>query len=98
MLSPVFFSFYKTGVLGGGRRNAIMALNNIISSTLLLEQGPKGMSGYILLLSWFIEISELNANIVDTGQRSLSSASDLGLHCLPMSILWDAKLKWIKLI
>ena len=56
------------------------------------------MSGYILLLSWFIEISELNANILDTGQRSHSAASDLGLHCLPMSILWDAKLKWVKLI
>ena len=46
----------------------------------------------------FIQISELNANIVDTGQRSHSAASDLGLHCLPMSILWDAKLKWVKLI
>ena len=56
------------------------------------------MSGYILLLSWFIEISELNANIIDTGQRFHSAASDLGLHCLLMSILWDAKLKWVKLI
>ena len=25
-----------------------------------------------------------------------SAASDLGLHCLPMSLLWDARLKWVK--
>ena len=56
------------------------------------------MFGYISFLSWLIEISELNANIVDTGQRSHSVASDLGLHYLPMSILWDSKLKWVKLI
>ena len=24
-----------------------------------------------------------------------SMASDLGLHCLPMSLLWDARLKWV---
>ena len=24
-----------------------------------------------------------------------SAASDLGLHCLPMSLLWDARLKWV---
>ena len=24
-----------------------------------------------------------------------SVASDLGLHCLPMSLLWDARLKWL---
>ena len=24
------------------------------------------------------------------------AASDLGLHCLPMSHLWDARLKWVK--
>ena len=53
---------------------------------------------YILLSSWFIEITELNASFVETGQRSHSAASDLGLHCLPMSILWDAKHKWVKLI
>ena len=25
-----------------------------------------------------------------------SAASDLGLHCLPMSLLWDARHKWVK--
>ena len=25
-------------------------------------------------------------------------ASDLGLHCLAMSLLWDARHKWVKLV
>ena len=38
-------------------------------------------------------MSELNANSVDPDQTPRSSASELGLHCLPMSLLWDARLK-----
>ena len=26
-----------------------------------------------------------------------SAASDLGLHCLPMSLLWDARQKWVNI-
>ena len=67
------------------------------SSTLTLQFGRvhflyKGS----LLLSCFVEISKLNANSVDPDQISHSVASDLGLHCLPMSLLWDARLKWVK--
>ena len=36
-------------------------------------------------------MSELNENGVDPDQTS-----DLGLHCLPMSLLWDARLEWVK--
>ena len=36
-----------------------------------------------------------NANIVDPNQMPCSVAPDLGLHCLPMSLLWDAKYKWV---
>ena len=35
------------------------------------------------------------ANRVDQDQMPLS-ASDLGLHCLPMSLLCDARHKWVK--
>ena len=35
------------------------------------------------------------ANSVDPDQPR-SAASGLGLHCLPMSHLWDAKHKWVK--
>ena len=35
--------------------------------------------------------SELNANSVNSDQTPRSVASDLGLHCLPVSLLWDAR-------
>ena len=38
----------------------------------------------------------VNANSVDHDQMPHSAASDLGLHCLPMSHLWDARYKWVK--
>ena len=33
----------------------------------------------------------VNANSVDPDQMSHSAAFDLGLHCLPVSLLWDAR-------
>ena len=59
------------------------------------------MCGQFLLLPYFVGISELNANSVDSDQTPRSAAfnavSDLGLHCLPMSLLWDARLKCVNL-
>ena len=43
-----------------------------------------------------MEITKCNANSVDPDQTPRSAASDLGLHCLPMSLLWDARLKCVK--
>ena len=43
----------------------------------------------------FIEILVFDANSVDPDQTPRSAASDQGLHCLPMSLLWDAKHKWV---
>ena len=43
----------------------------------------------------WLEMSELNANNVDPDQTPRSVASDLGLHCLPMSLLWDSRLKLV---
>ena len=51
---------------------------------------------FLLLFSYFVEIFELNANIVDPDQTPRSAASDQGLHCLPMSHLWDARHMWVK--
>ena len=56
-----------------------------------------GMCGKFLLLPCFIEIPVFNAQNVDPDQMPHSVASDLGLHCLPMSLLWDARLKWVNL-
>ena len=41
-------------------------------------------------------IPVLNANIVDPDQMPRSAASDLDLHCLLMSYLWDARVKLVK--
>ena len=48
------------------------------------------MSGLFSLLPCLIEIPVSNANGVDQDQTPRSAASDLDLHCLPMSLLWDA--------
>ena len=56
------------------------------------------------LLSCFMEILISNEDIVDPDQTpdlvlhylpmSLYAASNLGLHCLPMSLLWNSRHKW----
>ena len=51
----------------------------------------------VFIISCFVEISELNANSVDPDQTPRSAASDLGLHCLPMSHLWETRLIWVNL-
>ena len=38
----------------------------------------------------------VNANSVDPDQTPRSAASDLGLHCLPVSDLWHARHKLVK--
>ena len=54
-------------------------------------------SGLFLVLSCIIEISVLCAKTVDTDQTPHLAASDLGLHCLPVSLLWNARHKWINM-
>ena len=60
-----------------------------------LDRSVSYIRGIWLVLSYFIEISELNSNNVDTDQTSRSVASNLGLYCLPMPLLYDARHKWI---
>ena len=52
----------------------------------------------VFIIIIFIEILVFNVNSVDPDQTPRSTASDLGLHCLTMSLLWDAKLKWVNSI
>ena len=40
----------------------------------------------------------INVDFVDLDQMTRSAASDLGLHCLLMSILGDAMYKWVNFI
>ena len=50
----------------------------------------------VFLLSLFIEIPVLTSNNVDHDQTPQNAASDLGLHCLSMFLLLDARLIWVK--
>ena len=43
----------------------------------------------------FIEIPVFNAKSLDPDQTPRSAASYLCLHCLPMSLLWDTRHKWV---
>ena len=49
----------------------------------------------VLSLLYFIEIPVSNANSMDSDQTPRYAASDLGLHCLPVSLLWNARHKWV---
>ena len=56
----------------------------------------EGVSGFFLLLPCFFEIPVFNANRVDPDQMPHSAATDLGLHCLPKSLLWDTGHKLVQ--
>ena len=56
-----------------------------------------GVSGQFLLLPCFIGMTIISANSTGPVQTPRSAASDLGLHCLPMSHLWDAMHKWVNI-
>ena len=47
----------------------------------------------VFIITVFERISELNANSADPDQ---TPRSDLGLQCLRVSLLWDARHKWVK--
>ena len=65
-----------------------------------LDRSNCNKSGVLLflVLPRFIEFPVFNANSVDPDQTPQSAASDLGLHCLPMSLLWDARHKLVKFL
>ena len=41
-------------------------------------------------------MAKLLANSGDPDQTLHSAASDLGLHCLPVALLWVSQLQWVK--
>ena len=41
-------------------------------------------------------MTKLFANSGDPDQMPRSAASDLGLHCLPITLLWVSRLQWVK--
>ena len=67
------------------------------SSTSTLWTGPFLLEGMFLLCPCLTENPVFNANSEDPDQTPRSAASDMGLHCLSVSLLWDARLKWVKI-
>ena len=49
-----------------------------------------------LLIPCFIETPLFDSSSLDSHQMPCSAASDLGQHCLPMSLLWDTRHKRVK--
>ena len=41
-------------------------------------------------------MAKLFANSGDPDQMPHSAASDRGLHCLPVTLLWVSQLQWVK--
>ena len=67
-----------------------------------VKRNPFMQSGLFFLNSLeqsilsFIGMLVTSKNSVDPDQTPYSVASALGLHCLPMSHVWDARYKWVK--
>ena len=47
----------------------------------------------VFIIIMFYKNPVINASNADPDQTPHSAASDLGLHCLQMSLLWDARHK-----
>ena len=54
-----------------------------------------GVAGYFLSSCFKVFLSSI-ANSIDLDQTSHPATYDLGLHCLPMPFLWDARHKCVK--
>ena len=72
--------------------NGFFYLNSLDKSISSLR---RVWSFFFLLLPGFIKTPINNANSIDPDQTPRPAASDLGLHYLPMSHLWNARLKWV---
>ena len=44
------------------------------------------------------EMAKLSANSAELNQTPHSVVSDLGLHCLPITLLGVSRLKWVSMI
>ena len=65
------------------------------SGFLYLEEPIFKLRGVCFFIIVFLQNTVFTVNSVALNQTRRSAASDLGLHCLQMSLLWDARHKWI---
>ena len=90
------------------RKSIIIALNietpHILTLLVPNPFMPNGLFYHYKFISnlrvvWLLLVKEIpvsKINSVDPDQTPRSAASDLGLHCLPMSFFGYARLKWVK--
>ena len=67
-----------------------------LNSLDLFISSKRGVWLVFTITMFYKKNHEFNANSADPDQTPRSVASDLGLHCLPVSHLWDARLKRVK--
>ena len=84
-ISLVMYTFLNSFMLSG-----LFYLNSLDRSI----SNRKGV-WLICIITMFYRFS-CNQYRVDPDQTPRSAASDLDLHCLPMSLLWDARHEWVK--
>ena len=74
--------------------SSVCHLRKLDSSTSILWTSPfltEGLSTKFLFLKSFLDIRVSNTNSAYPDQTPRTAASDLGLHCLPICLLWDAR-------
>ena len=64
-------------------------------SSILINLVYYQFKGCLVYFFPFLFQAEIPVSSVDTVQLPRSAVSDLGLHCLPRSLLWDARHKWV---
>ena len=93
MLKNIFLISPQKYLLSVLIRSALSCISNLRTNPFPI----KGVYHYfLLLLPRLIEIPVFNTNSVDPDQRLHSVASDLDLHCLPVSFFWNARHKYVK--
>ena len=85
-LSIFFFFFLVNLTIVDNELTIIIYRKNLISIL--------GMSDYVIWIFQERKMVKLFANIADPDQMPHSAASDLGLHCLPLTLLGIFRLQW----
>ena len=75
----------------------IFILAEKISCSASTQEKFYNLGAWLIFIITVYRNSLFNANNVDYDQMLHSGVSDLGLHCLSASLLWDARHEWVKM-
>ena len=78
-------------------RGLSLPSKSVVRQTDCAPHDPIGLTGPCLISFYYNHVLQnflnIYANSEDPNQMLCSAASDRGLHCLPVSLLWEASLK-----